>query len=51
MDFPGMPGGLFGLNSVAVGWLILFAAGMVFALPYAYWWLNRLPGPANGVRS
>jgi ABC-type transport system substrate-binding protein len=41
-----MLGGLFGLNSAATGWAILFVAGMVFAFLYAYWWLNRLPGPA-----
>jgi len=46
LDLPAMLGGLFGLNSVAVGWAILFVAGIVFAFLYAYWWLNRLPGPA-----
>jgi hypothetical protein len=46
LDLPAMLGGLFGLNSVAVGWAILFVAGIVFALLYACWWLTRLPGQA-----
>jgi hypothetical protein len=45
LDLPEMLGGLFALNSVAAGWVIFFAAGIVFALLYAYWWLPRLPGP------
>ena len=45
LDLSTMLGGLFGLNSVAAGWAILFVAGMVFVFLYAFWWLNRLPGP------
>ena len=48
VDLPqmlGMLGGLFGLNSVAVGWLLLFVAGIVFALAYAAWFVIHLPGP------
>jgi len=44
MDLPEMLGGLFGLNSVAMGWVILFVGGIVFALLYAYWFVNHLPG-------
>jgi hypothetical protein len=46
LDLPAMLGGLFGWNSIAMGWAILFVAGIVFAFFYAYWWLSRLPGPA-----
>lgn len=46
MDVPGMLGGLFGWNSAALGWVLLFAAGTFFALLYAYWFVNRLPGAA-----
>ena len=46
IDVPQMLGGLFGLNSVAAGWVFLFVAGLVFALAYAAWFVNRLPGPA-----
>lgn len=40
-----MLGGLFGLNSVAIGWVIIFVTGIVFALLYASWLVNHLPGP------
>ena len=46
LDLPAMLGGLFGWNSSAVGWVILFVAGIAFALLYAYWWVAHLPGPA-----
>lgn len=45
LDLAEMLGGLFGVNSVAMGWVILFVAGIVFALLYAFWWVRHLPGP------
>lgn len=44
IDMPGMLGGLFGWNSAALGWVLLFVTGMVFALLYVYWFVSRLPG-------
>jgi hypothetical protein len=44
IDVPGMLGGLFGWNSAALGWILLFVTGSAFALLYAYWFANRLPG-------
>jgi hypothetical protein len=44
MDLPEMLGGLFGLSSLAMGWVIFFVAGVVFALLYAYWFVSHLPG-------
>ncbi|HLW49006.1 MAG TPA: DUF6789 family protein [bacterium] len=45
IDLPQMLGGVFGLKSIAVGWGLLFVAGIVFALAYAVWFVLRLPGP------
>ena len=44
LDLPEMLGGFFGLNSVAMGWLLLFVAAIVFALVYAAWFVTHLPG-------
>jgi hypothetical protein len=50
MDLPAMLGGLFALNSVAVGWAILFVAGIAFALLYTYDWLTReIPTIGEGI--
>src|SRR5579862_2152400 len=44
IDVPGMLGGLYGWNSAALGWVLLFVTGIAFALLYAYRFVNRLPG-------
>ena len=46
LDVAQMLGGVFGLKSAAAGWTFLFVAGILFALAYAGWFVNRLPGPA-----
>lgn len=44
MDLPAMLGGMFGVNSVTMGWALFFVVGIVFALLYAYWGVYHLPG-------
>jgi hypothetical protein len=46
LDVAQMLGGVFGLNNAAAGWAFLFVAGIFFALAYAGWFVDRLPGPA-----
>ena len=49
MDVPAMLGGMFGLNSVALGWVMHLMIGLVLALIYAYWFVD-LVGGAPWVR-
>jgi uncharacterized membrane protein YagU involved in acid resistance len=44
MDLPALLGGMFGMNSVAMGWVMHFIVGMVLAFVYAYWLVEYLPG-------
>jgi uncharacterized protein DUF6789 len=49
MDVPAMLGGMFGLNSVALGWVMHLMIGLVLAFVYAYWFVD-LVGGAPWVR-
>ncbi len=44
MDLPAVLGGMFGINSLAFGWIMHFVIGIVLALIYAYWLVDRLAG-------
>jgi uncharacterized protein DUF6789 len=49
MDLPAMLGGMFGLNSLALGWVMHLMIGVVLALIYAYWFVD-VAGGAPWVR-
>jgi uncharacterized membrane protein YagU involved in acid resistance len=49
MDVPAMLGGMFGLNSLALGWVMHLMIGVVLALIYAYWFAD-VAGGAPWVR-
>jgi peptidoglycan/LPS O-acetylase OafA/YrhL len=44
MDVPAILGGMFGVNSLAVGWMMHLVIGLVLALIYAYWFVDRVGG-------
>ncbi len=44
MDVPAMLGGMFGVNNVALGWVMHLAIGLVLALVYAYWFVDMVGG-------
>ncbi len=45
MSIPAMLGGMFGLNSIALGWVMHLMIGLVFGIVYAYWLEPHLTGP------
>lgn len=45
LNVPLMLSGLLSADTEVPGWLVLFAAGLVFALAYAVWFVAWLPGP------
>lgn len=46
MNVPAMLGGMFGMNSLAVGWMMHFVIGVGLIVLYAYVFAERLSGPA-----
>ena len=44
MDVPALLGGMFGMNSLAFGWIMHFVVGVVLALIYMYWFVDHLVG-------
>ena len=44
MNVPAMLGGMFGMNSIALGWIMHLMIGLILALVYVYWLARFLPG-------
>lgn len=44
MEVPALLGGMFGINSLAVGWMMHVMIGIVLALIYAYGFVDRAAG-------
>lgn len=44
MNVPAMLGGMFGMNSLFIGWIMHLMIGLLLALGYVYWLGRYLPG-------
>lgn len=44
MNVPAMLGGMFGMNSLAMGWVLHLMIGLILGLIYAYGLASHLPG-------